>query len=634
MRYNFHYDIASILAAVFVLSIFAIRRTLKTKSFRLLIALIVCNLLGAAFDIVSCYSISFPNNYSEAFNYTTTLGYLFLYNLMGILFLAYIDSKTKIEALWKPVRIYCIIAIIVEAVLIFSSPWTRLCAYFDENNVYTHGPCMTFLYVMAFLHLMFAAVMFTINRRRFNKYQVISIVAFVIAVFMGVLIQAIFPSLLVGQFGCTLVLYFLYTSLENPAYFTFRGTSCFNRTSFWESSKRKFQKKESISFYAFSIKDYDYFKESLSLKNLDRLSSNIAEFIDSYYGPRAFCISDDKFLILLDNEDDQHAISARFAKYFSEPIKLVDTSVSIKIKSAVAKNVGPDLSIDIIENAVYYILDTEIEKDKDVEFLSVVEKLQRNKKISHYIKEAISDNSFEIYYQPIFNVETGQFTSVEALIRLMPEEMGFISPEEFIPIAENEGLIVQIGDIVFEKVCKFIHESNCISELGVHYVEINLSPIQCAQPDIVKRFKRIMDYYNITPSWINLEITETASIEQNETFLRNIREFSEMGIGFSIDDYGSGFASADYLFKLPVEIVKIDKGILWQAMKDENAGVVLICTLSMIKVLGKKIVVEGAEDEDMIKLLEDNGVDYIQGYFFSKPIPGPDYVEFLKKNNI
>jgi len=634
MSYNYYFDVASILAGVFILSIFLIRRTLKTKANRLLVVLLVCNVLGAALDIASVFSICFPDNYSPSVNNFTTLGYLFFYNMMGILFLAYIDAKTKISQLWKPVKIYLLCSIIFELLLIATSPITHLIAYFNENNEYCHGPLMFLLYFLAAFHLLIASVMFVIKRRRFNRYQVMSVVAFIIAVFMGVLVQAIYPSMLVGQFGCTLVLYFLYTSLENPAYYTYRGTSCFNRLSFLEYSRYLIQRKESISLYTFAIKDYEYFKESLSFKNLDRLSSNIAEFIDTYYGGNAFCIADDKFVILLNEEDEEYVINARLSQFFSKPMPLVDTEVGVSFKYAIARNIQTGIKIDMIENAIYHILDNNLVGENIVNFNTIVEKLQRKKKISHLIKDAISNDGFTMHYQPIYDVAEGKFTSVEALIRLINDELGFISPEEFIPIAENEGLIVQIGEIVFEKVCKFMNESKAITELGVHYFEINLSPIQCFQPDIVKKFSKIMENNMIDPSWINLEITETASFEQNDLMSRNITAFSDMGVAFSLDDYGSGFASADYLFKLPVDIVKIDKGILWQAMKDENASIVLVFTLSMIKSLGKRIVVEGAENDDMIRILVDNGVDYIQGYYYSKPLAGPQYIEFLKKNNL
>ena len=125
-----------------------------------------------------------------------------------------------------------------------------------------------------------------------------------------------------------------------------------------------------------------------------------------------------------------------------------------------------------------------------------------------------------------------------------------------------------------EKVCKFINEQ-ALEKLGIEYIEINLSPIQCLRKDLVITYYNIMSKYNINPNQINLEITETAQFSNDENIQENIKKFNEFGIKFSIDDYGSGFASANYLIKLPINIVKIDKEILWSAMKNDNAMIIL-----------------------------------------------------------
>ncbi|MBR1692680.1 MAG: EAL domain-containing protein, partial [Lachnospiraceae bacterium] len=211
------------------------------------------------------------------------------------------------------------------------------------------------------------------------------------------------------------------------------------------------------------------------------------------------------------------------------------------------------------------------------------------------------------------------------------EELGFIRPEEFIPIAEKNGRIIEIGEIVFRKVCEFMSGSGCL-DLGVHYIEINLSPIQCYHEELADTFLKIMQEYQIEPSYINLEITETAEMESGgiRILQRNMRQMNEKGVSFSIDDFGSGFAAIDYLLRLPVSIVKIDKSILWQAMKDKDAMVVLRNTMQMIKDIDKRIVVEGVETEEMAAILRDYGCDYMQGYLYSKPIPGEEYLAFLK----
>jgi EAL domain-containing protein (putative c-di-GMP-specific phosphodiesterase class I) len=201
-------------------------------------------------------------------------------------------------------------------------------------------------------------------------------------------------------------------------------------------------------------------------------------------------------------------------------------------------------------------------------------------------------------------------------------------------MSEDDGSILDIGDIVFKKVCKFINESQCVKENGVHYIEVNLSPVQCVHENIVDRLRAIMKKCAVAPKWINFEITETAQYNEDESMHHNIEKLYNNGSCFSIDDYGSGFASADYLFKLPVDIVKIDKSILWQAMENPNAMTVLKNTMNMVKELGKKIVVEGVENQEMVDILTSFGCDYMQGYFFSKPVPAEEYVKFLQEKNV
>jgi len=633
MLYNYNYDIASLICGLFLLTVYILRKTLRTRSNKFLYVLINVCVLGSLFDLISCFSISYPNRYPMWFNYFTCYGYLFFYNSMGVLFLAYVDSKTKIAKIYNIMKYYINIIIVVEALLIFTSPFTHWVSYFDENKVYTHGPMMVFLYVVAGLQLFAAAILFLHEKRRFNKYQVYAIVSFIAVVLLGVLIQILVPRLLVGQFGCSLVLFFIYTSLENPVYYTYRGTICYNRRAFLEIMKIKRSGKEHFGIFAFAIKDYENYEQRLSFKDIGRLSSGVAEWLSRNYKENAFCLDDDQFIIIMDEKSEEKKIRENLSEFFSKPIVLVECEVLLDINTVFIPSVDIERTADIIESGVEYCLSKRLGEERNFNFEEVLDKIQRRRNIANEIKKAISEDLFEVYYQPIRNVQTGKFTSSEALIRLKSSEYGYISPEEFIPIAENDGLISEIGEIVFEKVCKFIRDSKVTTTLGVRYIEINLSPIQCAQPDVVRKFRDIMDKYDVVPFWINLEITETASMQDGNMIIRNINSFHNMGVSFSVDDYGSGFASAEYLYKLPVEIVKIDKSILWQGMDDVNAGIVLTGTLAMLKSLGKKIVVEGVENQAMVDLLTDNGCDYMQGYFYSKPIPADQYVEFLKENS-
>jgi EAL domain-containing protein (putative c-di-GMP-specific phosphodiesterase class I) len=286
-----------------------------------------------------------------------------------------------------------------------------------------------------------------------------------------------------------------------------------------------------------------------------------------------------------------------------------------------------------VENMISYV----VKHPKDMKSIkeihdSVVYTKHKREKMLLCMKRAIENESFEVYYQPIYSTKTGRFESCEALVRLFDEELGMLDPEEMVILAEKNGLIDKIGDIIFRKVCEFMRDNDYAS-LGLKYIEVNLSTVQCMKLALPDSIRSIMDHYQLPSSAINLEITETAELEDEGTLLKNVRTLDKMGINFSIDDYGSGFASAGYLIKFPVTLVKIDKSILWNAMEDKDAMVVLKHTISMVQELNKHIVVEGVETNEMKRILMENGVDYLQGYLFSKPIPAEKFVEFLKRNN-
>ena len=169
MLYNYFFDVASLIMAVFLVIVYAIRRTLRTTSNRYLLVLLLVDCVGAFCDIISCFCISYPTRYSMWFNYLMCNGYLFFYNLMGILFFAYIDSKTKMAKVYVPVKIYIRVAAIFEFILIFTSPWTHLVSYFDENIVYCHGPLMMLLYLLAASHLTLAALFFFPKKTSFQQ---------------------------------------------------------------------------------------------------------------------------------------------------------------------------------------------------------------------------------------------------------------------------------------------------------------------------------------------------------------------------------------------------------------------------------------------------------------------------------
>lgn len=196
-------------------------------------------------------------------------------------------------------------------------------------------------------------------------------------------------------------------------------------------------------------------------------------------------------------------------------------------------------------------------------------------------------------------------------------------------------MIMQIGNYVFDSVCKFTTE-NKLWEYGIEYIEVNLSPVECMQVNLHERILAVMSEYGLDRRYINLEITETAAVGSNELINANMDALILAGLSFSLDDYGTGFSNTTKLIELPFKIIKLDKSILWLAMKDQQAMSVLRHTVSMLTELYREIVVEGVETKEQVVILSELGCNYLQGFYFSKPIPGGEFLQYLNtyKNNL
>ena len=253
----------------------------------------------------------------------------------------------------------------------------------------------------------------------------------------------------------------------------------------------------------------------------------------------------------------------------------------------------------------------------------------RKLEVEKAIRKALENQSFDVYYQPIYDTRCSRIHSAEALVRLTDSELGPISPDEFIPIAEKTGTVSRIGEIVFEKVCRFLSEEKP-EQFGLQFVEVNLSTVQCMDLGVVERLKSIAKMYNVPPYRINLEITETSVVYSEITMKKVMDLFRDAGFGFSLDDFGTGNANYSYLLNYPFRLIKIDKSFLWACDTSAENKIIFDNMLRLIRELHLQAVVEGVETKEQRNELISKGVDYLQGYYYSKPLPQDGFLFYLR----
>ncbi|MBR6282575.1 MAG: EAL domain-containing protein, partial [Lachnospiraceae bacterium] len=274
-----------------------------------------------------------------------------------------------------------------------------------------------------------------------------------------------------------------------------------------------------------------------------------------------------------------------------------------------------------------------MEHDPEVDFRVIdeqeVKRIREELAIRNEISEALRENRVEVHFHPIYSVKNGKFTSAEALARIRRKDGTLLMPGAFIPVAETSNQIIHVGEVVFEKVCQFLSQTP-LGAYGLEYIEVNLSVEQCERKTLADEFIEIMNRYHVDPSCINLEVTESGSVRHRKTLLENMNKLIEAGVHFSLDDFGTGESNLDYIMNMPVHIVKFDRYFTQAYFTTERTKYVIDSVIEMIRGLNLQIVSEGVETQEQFDTLVDHKIDYIQGYYFAKPMPVEDFVFFIK----
>ncbi|MBK8151374.1 MAG: EAL domain-containing protein [Acidobacteria bacterium] len=237
------------------------------------------------------------------------------------------------------------------------------------------------------------------------------------------------------------------------------------------------------------------------------------------------------------------------------------------------------------------------------------------------LRRALERNEFRVYYQPVVELETGEIIEVEALVRWQHSEYGLVSPDEFINIAEETGLIIPIGEWVLGEACRQVREwQKSAPHLANLAVSVNLSAKQLMHPSLVGQVKNWLAKTQLAAKHLKLEVTESTVMENPETALDILNKLSSIGVGFSTDDFGTGYSSLSYLHRFPFSRIKIDRSFIGKMQCDVKSKAIVRTILMLGQNLGIDVVAEGIENSDQLRLLRSLRCHAGQGYLFSKPL--------------
>jgi len=356
-----------------------------------------------------------------------------------------------------------------------------------------------------------------------------------------------------------------------------------------------------------------------------RGSDMVARPIEGEERPAVARLGGDEFVVLLSqirDAQDVSIVAQRVLDELTQPFALGDHEVVVS--ASIGISVCPDDSEDVetlLRNADLAMYRAKSAGKNRFKFYteSMNSNALRRLQLENQLRKAIDNDHLSIYFQPKVSLEDGVVTGAEALLRWNDPELGAVPPDEFIPLAEETGLISTIGTWVIDRVCaQAKHWVD--SDLGLGSIAINISGCQFQDRQLPSIVSRALDRNDLDPSRLEVEITESTLMRDETRVVAILRELREMGVRISIDDFGTGYSSLRYLRDFPVDQLKIDRSFLRGVGSEAAAGDLVAAIISMCKALRLKTVAEGVEDQVQLDFLRSHGCDEYQGYFFSRPL--------------
>ena len=539
--------------------------------------------------------------------------------------LLYVHSLTNHNlADWKQL-IPWLIPSTFSMLLILTNWYSDSLFWLDEGGSYHRGSMMWLLYLVTVFNYIGILVRLVRSWHLIPRQEATSIVVFLAISLGAVLIQLFFPWLLVENFASALCIMMFQLTVQNPELILDGSTGMLNKQGFSNLLLPMFDQRQSFQVGFLMVDNYHELEKVYGYSRLESRINVLANFLKQHPGivfarldSRLFCFlpenkqSTQAWTNLLQNLDEETLISHLHKRRIGVRMQLKTGTV----------NCPQDVeSFNALMNLFDMAARVPMAKGQDAFRLSSVDvmKLRRRKLIEEQVRSAVKDNSLSMVYQPIYDIKARRFCSAEALMRMYTEKTGAVSPGEFISIAEDNGAILKLTRFAVESVCGFLNRTDP-NRLGLDWVNINLSVVDCDQGDLSARLLEIIHSNGVEPGMISAEVTESAFTSMPDSVLSNLTDLSQAGVTIMLDDYGTGYSNLNRVCSMPLDVVKLDKSLVDNVCTSEPARIVMENTISMMKRLNKKVLVEGVETKEQADYLIGQGVDYIQGYYYARPM--------------
>lgn len=594
--------------------------------------LLVSTILSSAASVAGLYLQKIASGKTVFWQYIFHAAYFIFHSAAAIclsLYIMHINGSSS----YRSRMFYTLFSLpfLLCEILVLTNSFTDAVFFMDEHFIYHRGFLISVFYVCGIFYLTVAFISFFRHERAISKSDSRAIGFLMSLCALGVFLQGMFSGFLVELFAETLAFAGMLLILEERSGHIDSITGLLNRVALVEDCRRFIEAQQSCRFIFIKLTNVDIFYKLFNGRDMNKLLLEISKWLTEFFPKqKLYSYRNKVFGIFFQDSaesNDQIAVNAILNR-FGQDWKIGKMSLRLEIIASVVR-IPQDVSSvdDFLELlASEYQNSRHISREISYTELSLD---QRNKRIEQALREAVEKDQFQVWYQPIYSTDAQKTVAAEALLRVDSDTLRGISPEIFIPIAEKCGIIREIGFFVFEAVCRLLQNPR-VKELGLSYIELNLSVYQFMFDDLISRFEKIRSEYGIPVEALNLEITESASADSMPVIKHTMEELQKIGYTFSLDDFGVGYSNIKQLINKSYKNIKIDKSLLWNAEKNNDAAQLWDSLIHLIRKLGYSVVQEGVETSAQLEKTIASGGNLIQGYYFSRPVPEREFIAYLE----
>lgn len=634
LTYNNSYDIAAVMLCVCCIFYYAMSK--RIRHFKHTLYAILCGLVltGSLSNILAGH---FAQTH-QPFAANLAINAYFLVNVLTMsVFGLYVQCISGF--LMKRHKWYYLLYSIPAAlsvILIIANFFLHFLFYYDADCNYIRGDALFLMHILAAVYLAQTVAALMRNAVFMQKQKIFYLLSGLGLVIGGITVQMLFRQMQIQLFTEAVMLTLMLIVFENANLEVDQELNVYKRKVFLEFYQTVCDLKSETTLIAVSLVNTEQLLSTLSSEEKTAAFRSVCEKISKLVGRNnVYAYTTEKYAVMLERHNVRNyniiehdlliALEALFNQSWSVGEKKIFFNALVTV-------------IHLPEDSESVTLDSIFHRGRNLNFVDSnmilrdhkdVDILRKRTRMLNAVRRACENRSFLVYYQPIWSVDTKSVVSAEALVRMDDPELGFIPPDEFIGAAEEYGLISDLGEIVLEKVCEFCARYHP-EQYGIEWIELNVSPYQLGDANIVQKFARILQKYNVPVSFINLELTETVDVFRNGIFEDTLKQLKDYGFTFSMDDYGTGYSNLANLMTNNYRAVKIDKSLLWKATDKEGMDFLMI-TVNQLKSIKLQVLQEGVETKEQLDIITAFGGNLIQGYYFSKPIPDREFITYCQR---